>query len=84
MPFGEVLEAVGKLSLEEQETLLDVLHRRIIEHRREEDFGIEAVPWLCYKCDEPKAGSSSGILNQKIDGNRRLAVSRNSQATRHF
>lgn len=36
MPFGEVLEAVGKLSLEEQETLLDVLHRRIIEHRREE------------------------------------------------
>jgi hypothetical protein len=36
MPFGEVLEAVGKLSLEEQETLLDVLHRRIIEHRRGE------------------------------------------------
>lgn len=36
MPFGEVLEAVGKLSLEEQETLLDLLHRRIIEHRREE------------------------------------------------
>jgi len=39
MPFGEVLEAVGKLSLEEQETLLDVLHRRIIEHRREELAG---------------------------------------------
>jgi len=65
MPFGEVLEAVGKLSLEEQETLLDVLHRRIIEHRREEDFGIEAVPWLCYKCDEPKAGSSSGIFESE-------------------
>ncbi|HXZ43272.1 MAG TPA: hypothetical protein VEH53_00470 [archaeon] len=36
MPFGEVLEAVGNLSLEEQETLVDVLQRRIIEHRREE------------------------------------------------
>ncbi len=36
MPFGEVLEAIDKLSLEEQETLADVLHRRIIEQRREE------------------------------------------------
>jgi len=32
---------------------------------REEDFGIEAVPWLCYKCDEPKAGSSSGIFESE-------------------
>jgi hypothetical protein len=36
MPFGEVLEAVDKLSLEEQETLIEVLHRRLIERRREE------------------------------------------------
>lgn len=36
MPFDEVLEAVDKLSLEEQEALIEVLHRRIIEHRREE------------------------------------------------
>ena len=36
MRFGEVLEAVGKLSLEEQEMLLDVLNRRIIDDRREE------------------------------------------------
>lgn len=36
MPFGEVLDAIDRLSLEEQETLSDVLHRRIIEHRREE------------------------------------------------
>ena len=36
MPFGDVLEAVDKLSLEEQETLIEVLHRRIIERRREE------------------------------------------------
>jgi hypothetical protein len=36
MPFGEVLEAVDKLSLEEQETLIEVLRRRLIERRRGE------------------------------------------------
>ena len=35
-PFGEVLDAVDRLPLEEQEILVDVLHRRIIEHRREQ------------------------------------------------
>jgi hypothetical protein len=34
--FGEVLEAVDKLPLGDQEALLEVLHRRIIERRREE------------------------------------------------
>lgn len=70
----EVLEAGGKLSLEEQETLLEALQRRLIERRREElacdirqaqeDF-IEAVPWVCYKCGEPKGGSSPGILESR-------------------
>lgn len=36
IPFGEVLEAIDKLPLEEQEMLIDVLRRRIIERRREE------------------------------------------------
>ncbi len=34
--FNDVLESVDKLSLEEQETLMDVLHRRLIEQRRSE------------------------------------------------
>ena len=34
MTFGEVLDAADQLSLEEQETLADVLHRRIVEGRR--------------------------------------------------
>ncbi len=34
--FGEVLEAADKLSLEEQESLLDILWRRVIERRRAE------------------------------------------------
>ena len=35
-PFGEVLEGIETLSLEDQEILRDILHRRIIERRREE------------------------------------------------
>lgn len=34
MPFGEVLEAIDHLSLDEQETLRDILHRRIAEQGR--------------------------------------------------
>ena len=34
--FGEVLEAIDQLSLEEQETLSEVLSRRLIECRRDE------------------------------------------------
>jgi hypothetical protein len=36
MSFEEVLEAADKLPLESQETLMEVLHRRLIERRREE------------------------------------------------
>lgn len=36
IPFGEILEAADKLSLGDQEALLEVLHRRIIKRRREE------------------------------------------------
>ena len=34
--FGEVLEAIDTLSLEDQETLEEILRRRIIERRRAE------------------------------------------------
>lgn len=34
--FGEILEAADKLTLDEQEALMGVLNRRVIEHRREE------------------------------------------------
>ena len=36
MTFNKVLESADKLSLDEQEALTEVLHRRIIEHRRAE------------------------------------------------
>ncbi len=34
--FGEVLEAADNLSLEEQESLIDILYRRMAERRRRE------------------------------------------------
>ena len=34
--FGEVLENIETLSLDDQETLKEILHRRIVERRREE------------------------------------------------
>ncbi len=36
MTFGEVLEAIAQLSLLEQESLLEVVHQRVIEQRRVE------------------------------------------------
>ncbi|MBI3599588.1 MAG: hypothetical protein HY097_02970 [Nitrospinae bacterium] len=36
IPFEDVLEAADRLSMEEQETLIEILHRRMIEHRRAE------------------------------------------------
>ena len=35
MPFGEILEAADKLSVQDQETLRDILSKRIIDRRRE-------------------------------------------------
>ncbi len=35
-PFAQVLEAADQLSLEDQESVLEILHRRIIDRRREE------------------------------------------------
>ena len=39
MPFGEVLEVVDALPLEEQQELMAVVQRRIIEQRRQELAG---------------------------------------------
>lgn len=35
IPFGEVVEAVDQLSLDEQETLLAIMHRRLVERGRQ-------------------------------------------------
>ena len=39
MLFGEVLEAIDKLSVEDQETLVDIVHRRLAERERKRIAG---------------------------------------------
>ena len=34
LAFGEILKVVDTLPLEEQETLIEVVHRRVVEQRR--------------------------------------------------
>lgn len=34
LTFGEILEAADKLSLAEQESLIEILYRRMVERRR--------------------------------------------------
>ena len=36
LPFGEILEAADKLPITDQESLRDILTKRIIEQRRDE------------------------------------------------
>jgi hypothetical protein len=36
LAFGKVLEAADRLSLEEQQTLAEILKRRIVDRRRQE------------------------------------------------
>jgi hypothetical protein len=40
MSFGEILEAVAQLSREDQEALIEVLNRRLLEQRRD-DIALE-------------------------------------------
>ena len=35
-PFVELLDAADRLSLDEQEALVEILHHRMVEHRRAE------------------------------------------------
>ena len=39
MPFGDILEEVDKLPISDQESLKDILSKRIIERRREQLAG---------------------------------------------
>jgi hypothetical protein len=34
-PFAQALEEAGNLPMEDQEALIDILHRRIVDRRRE-------------------------------------------------
>jgi hypothetical protein len=51
--FSEVLEAASDLSTDEQESLLDILHRRLIERKRLK---------LAHEIEEARAEFAAGQL----------------------
>ena len=51
--FSEVLDAASSLSADEQETLLDILQRRLIEHKRAQ---------LAREIEESRAEFAAGVL----------------------
>jgi hypothetical protein len=61
LAFGEVLEAADRLSLEEQETLADILKRRIIERRRQ-----EIVAEVQSAHEEYEAGSCKIVTSDEL------------------
>ena len=67
--FGEVLEAVDQLSMEEQETLVDILQHRVIEARRAElandiqDAKAEFQKSECQSLSSDEVMKISSLLN---------------------
>ena len=64
MTLNNVMEAAEVLSLEEQETLLDVLHNRYIEHRRENLASDIEKANLEYKTGQCKSANPSDIMKE--------------------
>jgi ribonuclease HII len=64
MPFGEILEAADKLSVNDQEALRDILSKRIIDRRREELYEEIRESQEEYKAGTGKAGEPDEIIDE--------------------
>ncbi len=64
MTLNNVMEAADLLSLEDQETLLDVLHNRYIEHRRENLASDIEKANVEYKTGQSKSANPSDIMKE--------------------
>jgi hypothetical protein len=61
LSFGEVLDTVEQLSLEDQEALTDIIRRRIIERRR-----AELVKDIQEAQEEFKAGNARPVTPDEL------------------
>lgn len=62
--FGDVLEAADQLSLDEQETLIDILHRRLVERRRAELAQDIQEARQEFAADQAKPASPDEIMDE--------------------
>lgn len=59
--FGEVLEAADHLTLDEQESLVDILRRRLIERRR-----LELVADIQEAMQEFESGNARAAIPEEL------------------
>lgn len=66
MPFGDILDEVDKLPLRDQESLKDILAKRIIEQRRDELAGEIREARQEHEAGRCKPETSDQILDKII------------------
>jgi hypothetical protein len=64
IPFGEILEAADKLPVHDQEELIDILSKRIVDHRREKLSRQIKEAQEEYAAGQGRAGSPDDIINE--------------------
>lgn len=60
--FQELIESVEALPLDDQQILMDIINRRIIEQRREELFSDMEKSLQAYRKGEVRIGSVDDLL----------------------
>ena len=63
-PFDEILEAIERLSLDEQEDLINIARNRQIEQRREEIAANIANTLVEYGQDEVFRGAADDVIGE--------------------
>ena len=61
--FGDLLEAANELSLDEQESLIDIIRHRIAERRRQEIVKEVQAARAEYKTGQATIASPDDIMN---------------------
>ena len=62
--FSDVVDAADDLSIDEQETLLEILRRRIAQRHRDALIRDVADARAEFQSDKTRAGSVSGIMDK--------------------
>lgn len=66
--FGQVLESADKLPLEEQESLVSILQRRIVEQRRADFIGTEREARREFKAGRGRTATTAQIIKRLLPG----------------
>lgn len=65
--FQAVIDVVEQLSVEDQARLLEIIYRRLIEHRREDLLGEIAEARQSYQVGQVKRGSAVDLMADLLE-----------------